>query len=41
MYVAQCHHPPLMGMYTMNHLVMIILIKDLGIFEGVQQDQGI
>jgi hypothetical protein len=33
MYVAQCHHPPLMGMYTMYHSLMIILIKDLDIFE--------
>jgi transcription antitermination factor NusA-like protein len=31
--VAQCHHPPLMGMYTMYHSLMIILIKDLDIFE--------
>jgi hypothetical protein len=33
MYVAQYHHPPLMGMYTMYHSLMIILIKDLDIFE--------
>jgi transposase InsO family protein len=33
MYVAQCHHPPLMGMYTMYHSLMIILVKDLDIFE--------
>jgi hypothetical protein len=33
MCVAQCHHPPLMGMYTMYHSLMIILIKDLDIFE--------
>jgi hypothetical protein len=31
--VAQCHHPPLMGMYTMYHSLMIILVKDLDIFE--------
>jgi hypothetical protein len=33
MYVAQCHHPPIMGMYTMYHPLMIILAKDLDIFE--------
>jgi hypothetical protein len=33
MYVAQCHHPPIMGMYTMYHSLMIILVKDLDIFE--------
>jgi hypothetical protein len=33
MYVAQCHHPPLMGMYIMYHSLMIILVKDLDIFE--------
>jgi transcription antitermination factor NusA-like protein len=33
MCVAQCHHPPLMGMYNMYHSLMIILIKDLDIFE--------
>jgi hypothetical protein len=33
MYVAQCHHPPLMDMYTMYHSLMIILVKDLDIFE--------
>jgi hypothetical protein len=33
MHVAQCHHPPLMGMYTMYHSLMIILIEDLDIFE--------
>jgi hypothetical protein len=33
MCVAQCHHPPLMGMYTMYHSFMIILVKDLDIFE--------
>jgi hypothetical protein len=33
MCVAQCHHPPLMGMYTMYHSLMIILVKDLDIFE--------
>jgi hypothetical protein len=33
MYMAQCHHPPLMGMYTMYHSLMIILGKDLDIFE--------
>jgi hypothetical protein len=33
MYVAQCHHPPLTGMYTMYHSLMIILVKDLDIFE--------
>jgi hypothetical protein len=33
MCVAECHHPPLMGMYTMYHSLMIILIKDLDIFE--------
>jgi hypothetical protein len=33
MYVAQCHHPPLMGMYTMYRSLMIILVKDLDIFE--------
>jgi hypothetical protein len=33
MYVAQCHHPPLMGMYTMYHSLMIILVKYLYIFE--------
>jgi transcription antitermination factor NusA-like protein len=33
MYVAQCHHPPIMGMYTMYHPLMIILVKDLDIFE--------
>jgi hypothetical protein len=27
-----CHHPPLMGMYTMYRSLMIILIKDLDIF---------
>jgi hypothetical protein len=27
--VAQCHHPP----YTMYHSLMIILVKDLDIFE--------
>jgi hypothetical protein len=32
-YVAQFHHPPLMGMYSMYHSLMIILIKDLDIFE--------
>jgi hypothetical protein len=31
--VAQCHHPPLMGMYTMYHSLMFILVKDLDIFE--------
>jgi transposase InsO family protein len=31
--VAQFHHPPLMGMYNMNHSLMIILIKHLDIFE--------
>jgi hypothetical protein len=31
--VVQCHHPSLMGMYTMYHSLMIILIKDLDIFE--------
>jgi hypothetical protein len=33
MCVAECHHPPLMGMYTMYHSLMIILIKDLDILE--------
>jgi hypothetical protein len=33
MHVAECHHPPLMGMYTMYHSLMIILVKDLDIFE--------
>jgi hypothetical protein len=33
MCVAECHHPPLMGMYTMYHSLMNILIKDLDIFE--------
>jgi hypothetical protein len=33
MYVAQCHHPPIMGMYTMYYPLMIILVKDLDIFE--------
>jgi hypothetical protein len=33
MCVAQCHHPPLMGMYTMYRSLMIILVKDLDIFE--------
>jgi hypothetical protein len=33
MCVTECHHPPLMGMYTMYHSLMIILIKDLDIFE--------
>jgi hypothetical protein len=33
MCVAECHHPPLMGMYTMYHSLMTILIKDLDIFE--------
>jgi hypothetical protein len=33
MYVAQFHHPPIMGMYTMYHSLMIILVKDLDIFE--------
>jgi hypothetical protein len=33
MCVVECHHPPLMGMYTMYHSLMIILIKDLDIFE--------
>jgi hypothetical protein len=33
MCVAECHHPPLMCMYTMYHSLMIILIKDLDIFE--------
>ena len=33
MYVAQCHHPPLMGMYTMYHSLMTILVNDLDIFE--------
>jgi hypothetical protein len=33
MCVAECHHPPLMGMYTMYRSLMIILIKDLDIFE--------
>jgi hypothetical protein len=33
MCVAEFHHPPLMGMYTMCHSLMIILIKDLDIFE--------
>jgi hypothetical protein len=33
MCVAQCHHPPIMGMYTMYHSLMIILVKDLDIFE--------
>ena len=33
MYVAQCHHPPLVGMYTMYHSLMTILVKDLDIFE--------
>jgi hypothetical protein len=27
MYMAQCHRPPLVGMYTMYHSLMIILIK--------------
>jgi hypothetical protein len=31
--VTQCHHPLLLGMYTMYHSLMIILIKDLDIFE--------
>jgi hypothetical protein len=31
--VAQCHHPPLMGMCTMYHSLMIIYIKDLDTFE--------
>jgi hypothetical protein len=26
-------HPPIMGMYTMYHSLMIILVKDLDIFE--------
>jgi hypothetical protein len=25
--VAQCHHPPLVGMYTMYHSLMIILVR--------------
>ena len=25
MHVAQCHHPPLMGMYTMYHSLMTIM----------------
>ena len=33
MCVAQCHHPPLMGMYTMYRSLIIILVKDLDIFE--------
>jgi hypothetical protein len=33
MCVAQCHHPPLMGMYTMYRSLMIILVKDLDNFE--------
>jgi hypothetical protein len=33
MYVAQYHHPPIMGMYIMYHSLMIILVKDLDIFE--------
>jgi hypothetical protein len=41
MCVAECHHPPLMGMYTMYHSLMIILIKDLDIFEVFNKDQGI
>jgi hypothetical protein len=41
MCVAECHHPPLMGMYTMYHSLMNILIKDLDIFEVFKQDQGI
>jgi hypothetical protein len=28
--VAQCHHPPLMGMYSMYHSLMIILVKRPG-----------
>ena len=32
MCVAQCHHPPLVGMYTMYHSLMIILIKPGCIF---------
>jgi hypothetical protein len=39
--VSQCHHPPLMGMYTMYHSLMIIPVKDLDIFEVFKQDQGI
>ena len=35
--VAQCHHPPLMGMYTMYHSLMIILIKDLDIFDKIKE----
>jgi hypothetical protein len=31
--MAQCHHPPIMAMYTMYHPLMIILVKDLDIFE--------
>jgi hypothetical protein len=31
--VSQCHHPLLMGIYTMYHSLMIILVKDLDIFE--------
>jgi hypothetical protein len=31
--VAECHHPPLMGMYTMYHSLMIILIKYSDILE--------
>ena len=27
MCVAQCHHPPLMGMNTMYHSLMIILVR--------------
>ena len=37
MCVAECHHPPLIGMYTMYHSLMIILIKDLDIFEVISK----
>jgi hypothetical protein len=32
MYVAQCHHPSLVGMYIMYHLLMIILVRPRYIF---------
>jgi transposase InsO family protein len=36
MCVAQCHHPPLVGMYTMYHSLMITLVRP-NIFEEFKE----
>jgi hypothetical protein len=38
MYVAQCHQPLLVGMYTMLHLLMIILAR-LGVYFLKSKDE--